>query len=352
VKPIRDSRLCRCLVVLSMLMWAASFAWAQGPGRKVTVTTKTGQTIEGTFVAADQRDVVLQADGRRLTLPVDEVALISFVGGSQPAAGVRSVGGGQQAAGVPNVGGRQPAAGVPNVGGGQQVAVGALSPAAEDAFRAFSELQAATDKGVRREQYPDLLSRTVPRVEAFVKSPGNSFADVRLLMAAAVRDYLAPFGTGMLITSTKLWTTSSPMWRDATVKVAHARELASQPGEESHREDPAERDLSTSAQVSGRLGSGDRLMPEALVRSTAGAFNDVYRLTLDRPMKLTFALDTHECGAYLTLTDEAGEVIAGSGGARGATRITKDLKPGVYHVWAGAQRPDEVGTYQLTVSGR
>lgn len=337
---IRDSRLCRCLVVLAMLVCAASLAWAQGTGRKVTVTTKKGQSIEGIFVAADQQEVVLQADGRRVTLPVDEVALISFVGG------------GQQAAGVPSVGGVERAATVPSVSGGQRAADRAPVSVADDAFKAFAELQAATDKGVRREQYPDLLRRTVPRVEAFVKSPGNSFADVRLLMAAALSDYLAPFGAGTLITSTTLWTTSSPMWRDATAKVAHARELASQSGEQSHREDPAERDLSTSAQVSGRLGSGDRIMPEAVARSAAGAFNDVYRLTLDRPIKLTFALDTHQCSAYLTLTDEAGKPIAGSGGASGATRITKDLKPGVYHVWAGAQRPDEVGTYQLTVAGR
>ena len=331
---IPGSGLLRRLLVVSMLVCAASLAWAQAPGRRAAVTTKQGDRIEGVFVSADQKEVVLQVAGRRLTLPLDDVATIAFVA-SEP----------------------QPAAVAPSAGIPQPVAAAPPASAApvsliDDAFRALAEINAATDKGVRRDQYPDLLRRTIPRIEAFVKSPGHSYADVRLLMTAAVNDYVAPFGTGTLISTMTLWTTSSPVWRDATAKVAHARELAAQPGEESHWEDPAEQGISTSAQVSGRLGSGDRVMKETVDRATAGAFNDVYRLTLDRPTKITVALNTHECPAHLTLTDDAGKAIASSGRAGESTRIAKDLKPGVYHVWAGTQRPNEVGTYQLTVAGK
>ncbi len=342
-----------------MLVCAASLAWAQAPGRRAAVTTKQGDRIEGAFVSADQKEVVLQVAGRRLTLPLDDVSAISFVAGEPqpalsvpPAAAAPAAVGAPRAAAVP-----QPAAVAPSAGIPQPVAAAPPASAApvsliDDAFRALAEINAATDKGVRRDQYPDLLRRTIPRIEAFVKSPGHSYADVRLLMTAAVNDYVAPFGTGTLISTMTLWTTSSPVWRDATAKVAHARELAAQPGEESHWEDPAEQGISTSAQVSGRLGSGDRVMKETVDRATAGAFNDVYRLTLDRPTKITVALNTHECPAHLTLTDDAGKAIASSGRAGESTRIAKDLKPGVYHVWAGTQRPNEVGTYQLTVAGK
>lgn len=314
--PIRASRSYRCLVIASILVCAAGLAWAQEPGRKATVTTSKGETVEGTFIAASRSEVVLEVGGRRRTVPLDEVAVISFVGKVQPPASVAPV------------------------------------TLIDDAVKALGELHATTEAGVRREQYSARLIDTLPRVQAFLNSPGRSFADVRLLMAAAVRDYLVPFGVGTLSPSRTLRTSSSTYWRDAADKVAYVKELASRQGEESHQEDPAESDLSTSAKVSGRLGSGDRIMPSAVDRSTEGAFNDVYRLTVDRPMTLSLALDSRPCSAHLTLTDDAGKQIAGSGRARGSSRITKDLKPGVYHVWAGAQRPDEVGTYELTVAAR
>jgi hypothetical protein len=313
---IRASRLYRCLVIVSILACAASLAWAQVPGRKATVTTSKGETVEGMFVAANRSEVVLEVDGKRRTVPLDQIAVISFVGKVQPPASVAPV---------------------------------AL---VDDALTALGGLHAATEAGVRREQYSARLLETLPRVQAFLNSPGGSFADVRLLMAAAVRDYRVPFGTGTLSASTTLWTSSSTYWRDAANQIAYAQELASRPGEESHQEDPAESDISTSAKVSGRLGSGDRIMPSEVDRSTEGAFNDVYRLTVDRPMTISLALDARPCSAHLTLTDDAGKQIAGSGRAGGSIRITKDLKPGVYHVWAGAQRPDEVGTYELTVAAR
>ena len=314
--PIRASRFCRCLVVVSILVCAAGLAWAQEPGRKATVTTSKGETVEGMFVEANRSEVVLEVNGRRRTVPLDEIAVISFVGKVQPPASVAPV------------------------------------TLIDDAVKALGELHAATEAGVRREQYSATLVETLPRVHAFLNSPGGSFADVRLLMAAAVKDYRVPFGVGTLSSSRTLWTSSSTYWRDAADKVAYAQELASRQGEESHQEDPAESDISTSAKVSGRLGSGDRIMPSEVDRSTEGAFNDVYRLTVDRPMTISLALDARPCSAHLTLTDDTGKQTAGSGRASGSIRITKNLKPGVYHVWAGTQRPDEVGTYELTVAAR
>lgn len=316
MEPIRASGVCRCLVILSFVVCLAGLAWAQEPGRRATVTTKKGETVEGMFVAANQREVVLQVAGQRLAIPIDEVSVISFVGKVQ-----------ESASGAP------------------------VRPI-DDAFEAFGELHAALEIGVQREKYAARLRETLPRVEAFLNSPPGSFADVRLLMAAAVRDYQVPFGAGSLLSSATRWTSSSPYWRDAASKIAYAKELAAQPGEESHQEDPAERDIPTSTTVSGRLGSGDRIMPPDVDHATEGAFHDVYRLTLDRPMTLSLALETRQCSAHLLLTDDAGKQVADNGSDRGSSRITKDLKPGVYHLWAGAQRPIEVGTYQLTVAGR
>src|SRR5512140_611014 len=112
MEPIRASGVGRCLVILLFVVWLAGLAWAQEPGRKATVTTKKGETVEGMFVAASQGEVVLQVAGQRLAIPLDEVSVISFAGKLQ------------------------------------QSASGALVRPIDDAFEAFGELHAALEIGV------------------------------------------------------------------------------------------------------------------------------------------------------------------------------------------------------------
>jgi hypothetical protein len=220
-----------------------------------------------------------------------------------------------------------------------------LQPRAiDDAFQAFSELQALTEGSVpvRPARYAARLKETLPRIQAFISNSGESWADVRLVMAEAVEAYQAALDG---------WSNATLFWTAASRVLEFARTLASQEGEELHREQAIERDIALGTQVSGRLGAGDRIMPRETDRSTEGAFNDVYRLRVDRPVNVVLQLATVHCFAHLTLTDDAGKQIDGNMG-RPDGKITKLLTPGVYHVWAGASIANRVGTYVLTVSGR
>ena len=191
----------------------------------------------------------------------------------------------------------------------------------------------------------------LPRVLAFIRSQGGTYADVRILMAQAVSSYRQPLAGTDLSSMAASWKYGGEDISWAGSIVNHARYLAKLSGEETHREDSTERKLSLGDRVGGRLGTGDRIMERATDRSTVGAFNDVFYLRLDRPTSLSVSLQASWCTPHLTLTDESGKQLAGNLGGKDGARITKKLPAGVYHIWAGAEGPGELGSFELMVVG-
>jgi hypothetical protein len=59
----------------------------------------------------------------------------------------------------------------------------------DDAFKAFADVQAVTEIGVLRAQYSAKLAELMPRVQGFVKAPGDDWSDTKVLMREALRFY-------------------------------------------------------------------------------------------------------------------------------------------------------------------
>jgi hypothetical protein len=304
----------RLAVFVLLLLCALASTGAQKPSHKATVTTTKGETIEGTLKSATETEVFLQVAGQTLRLPIDSIRTISFVGRLEepsPSPRTRLI---------------------------------------DDAFKAFTELEAATEIGVLRHQYSAKLLETLPRVQAFIKSTGESWADVRLLMSRAIEHYQEPLRGSSVSERASSWEGAHLSWGAARADVEHARELASQDGEESHREEPTERAIALGA-VTGRLGVGDRTSARETDGQRENPFIDLYRLNVDRPVSLILDLVPTGFAAQLTLTDESGRQIAEGSGYQ-LSRITVSLGPGAYLVWAGAKKTGEVGRYVLTVTAK
>ena len=136
--------------------------------------------------------------------------------------------------------------------------------------------------------------------------------------------------------------------------VDYADKLSGDPGERRHREevDPP-RVLTLNQPVEARLGAGDREMSRDLDESSVGAYNDLFQFTLTEPMRTDIVLVCDPCTPHLTLTGADGAKIEGDAARfSNRSRIRRDLEAGLYFVWAGATRREDIGEYTLTVGPR
>jgi hypothetical protein len=260
-------------------------------------------------------ELVVDVAGQALKLAVEKLKYISFVGDMEN---------------VPPL--KQPVAERP----------------VDQALHAFKELRAATEVGLLREQYSQKLLDTLPRVNEFVNGVGTDWADVRLAMGKATRlyqDALTQWGQADPFAAS-----TQSNWADAAKWVDYAALLASDPGEETHLEKSTETTIMLGASVNGRLGVGDAIMSKELDSSSAGSFNDVFKLVLSSQTNLKIDLmGNGACSPHLTLVDAGGKKLGGSRSWASPATIGRKLNPGSYFLWAGTYAPNEVCSYTLTV---
>ena len=283
-------------------------------GTRITVVTHTGEKVEGTLRGIAGNELLLDVAGQSFKLPVETLKYISFVGEME------------------------------NVS--SQMKSATKKQPLDDALDAFKELRAATEVGILREQYSQKLLDTLPRVNAFVNGEKVDWADVRIAMIFATRlyqDALNRWGEKDSILST----VPQDDWSSARAFVDYAALLASYPGEKTHREKPSETSIMVGASADGRLGVGDSIMSKELDRSSAGGFNDVFKVMLASQTNLDINLRTKGgCPPHLTLVDALGKKLDGSSG-----NIRRNLNPGTYTIWAGTH-PGYACLFTLTVTAK
>ena len=141
--------------------------------RRVSVATKDGDLVEGTFRGATNASVSVVIAGQKISIPTDNVKYISFAG---------------------------------KLEGSGDVDSGATE--FESAFAAIEEFQASLEIGLLREQFNEKLVETMPTVRSYIKSTGDEWADVKLAFALAIQDYQATIN----------------QWRDRNQYIESARE--------------------------------------------------------------------------------------------------------------------------------
>ena len=311
-------RLRTIVVALAVAAGAASLA-AQS-GTPVTVETRAGDTIEGTLVSATDTEVTIRVAGQPITLPLNEVRYLSFVGRIDQIV-------------------------VPNDWRG--AADGLLA----DALDALRGLQIQVDVGFgdeAQEEYTRRFADMLQVVRRFVESPGTTWADVRLALSQAAGWYRG------VLDSDYNWTNRQDSFDTADAYLAYAIRLGGDRSERNWTESASEtRVLAFGQPVEGRLGAGDREMTVELDSSSEGAYNDLFQFTLTEPMRTEIVLQCTPCAPHLTVTDAAGGKLEGDAGTRGGrSRIRRDLDAGTYYVWAGTNDSRDVGEYTLEVGPR
>ena len=194
--------------------------------RKVSVATKDGDSVEGTFGGATNDSVSVVIAGQKISIPTDNVKYISFAGKLEGSDDVESE-----------------------------------STKFKSAFAAIEEFQASLEIGLLREQFNERLVETMPTVTSYTKSTGDEWADVKLAFALAIQDYQAAIN----------------QWRDGNRYIESARgwteyaQFLRRESSANHRESDEHQMIeSHSLSTTGRLGTGDVLMPATLDKSTAG----------------------------------------------------------------------------------
>jgi hypothetical protein len=279
---------------------------AASAANKVIIRTTRGETIDGVFRGATETEVSVEIAGQTIRLPVSTVKSISFGEKlEQPSDVGRSLTG--------------------------------------DAFRALKELQVATEIGLTRLQYSERLQQSLPPALAFMRDKESGWEDAKLAIRLAVDGYQS---------AVEFWSSLalSRPWERAREWTDYAQVLV-ETDSPNHKEDGEETLLKLATDVSGRLGVGDRSMSRETDKSSAGAFNDVYRLEIFEAGRLVVTLTAQPCNPHLTLLDSSGRKLEGDMGV-GVVSPQSTIKrqingPGTYFVWAGASRIGEVGRYKL-----
>ena len=293
-------------------------------GIAATIETRTGDMVQGIFVSANETEVVLRVAGQPLTLPAETIRYISFDG--QIGVSTR---------------------------GGEEIEEEFQEIELQAAINALRNLKAQVDALDSDNTQGQLilvtsLNAALPPITAFLSSVGDNWADVNHAIRMAVQYYrAAPDDDGTLDRRDVIL---------ARKYVDYADRLSGDPGERHYREDAGEVHMITLNQpMEARLGAGDREMDRNLDRSSAGAYNDLFQLTLTEPMRTEIVLLCDPCRPHLTLTEANGEKIEGDAGgffSSSRSRIRRDLEAGTYYIWAGATSRGHVGEYTLTVAPR
>lgn len=275
--------------------------------RRVTVATVAGDVVEGTLKIVSETEVVVEVADQTVTLPVASIKYLSFVGRLSDAATV---------------------------------------PTLDAAVRALKDLRGVVEiGGITRPQYAQKLGETIPRILEFAREPNaTDWIDVRIAMQRAAESYQQPLA-------------SDAAWQGAVEPLRRAvafGEFAvtnAVPGEAAHVESQDARALKDGDSVTGRLGHGDRTLPEALDKAAADGFHDIFTFEVAAAMRVEIQLSCAPCVAHLAIADADGKRVDGALGAAGSARIRHSLDPGTYTIWAGTTS-GQVGTYSLELHHR
>ena len=217
---------CSQTLICFVAVLGATVGIAIAQERRVSVATKDGDLVEGTFGGATNDSVSVVIAGQKISIPTDNVKYISFAGKPE---------------------------------GGDDVDSGPTE--FKSSFAAIEEFQASLEIGLLREQFNEKLVETMPTVTSYIKSTGDKWADVKLAFALAIQDYQATIN----------------QWRDRNRYIESAHEWTEyaqflrRESSANHRESDEHQMIeSHSFSTTGRLGAGDVLMPATLDKSTAG----------------------------------------------------------------------------------
>lgn len=296
--------MCAVCLVLLVIPVVAQFE------RRVTIVTTRNETIEGQFITASGQDVLVRVAGQPLRVPLESISTLSFGHARVPERRARIS--------------RHPM---------------------EAAVDALHDMEAATRAGMLRPQYNDVVLAAMPHVDRFLRA-GDGWADVRLAVAAAATLYQKP------LEGPASWQNAEQHWREAGRRLEYADRLVRDREERDHQESPELRQTQMGMQVNGRLGTGDRQMPQQIDRSSVGAFNDVWELEVAAATGLVITMESDIFQPHLTLVDSTGRKLEGDMGYATRSEIRKTVPAGTYTIWAGAATPREIGTYSLMVRAR
>jgi len=287
-------------IVCAAAVLAAAAAAAQP--RRVTVVTISGEVIEGTLKTISDTEVVVDIADQPITLPLENIRYLSFVG-------------------------RLPEA-----------------SAVDAAIRALKDVRGVVEIGrITREQYAQKLGEILPRVFEFVREPNPAgWADVRVAMLRAVENYQQP------LANDNAWQNAADSLRRAVAYGDYAVATAALPGEALHAELPETRTIALGDSVTGRLGRGDWTMPEDIDRSAADGFHDLLTIAVTASTRIELQMSCAPCQPHLAIMDETGKRLEADLGLTESARIRRTIAPGTYTIWAGTLT-GQVGTYTLDV---
>ncbi len=163
------------LVIMISLVLIQTPCHAAGPN--VTIATTNGQTFEGTFLGATEKEVSLSLAGRLINLSVSDIDSISF-SSSRPTAEAQPASPSGPGPFPPG-----PLAALKAPSGGSEP--GALI---SEVLKALQALQALTKTELTREQYSENVQASLPKMKELTMGREAPWPDARLAMQR-VADY-------------------------------------------------------------------------------------------------------------------------------------------------------------------
>lgn len=188
----------------------------------------------------------------------------------------------------------------------------------DGAFEALADLRAATRIGLLREQYGAKLLETLPRVNAFLDTPGDDWRTVRTVLRSAVVVYQAPLG------SVYAWQAGSSSMTRAALLVDYAERLRAA-GPDA-RDSSDEKPITLPYDGKGQLAEGDKVM-----RGVDDMLADVYVAEVPAAGQITVTLDDLPVDVTLVLRSELGSELARDAGIR--PKVRERLKPGKCRIY-------------------
>ena len=283
------------LLLVVMALGLASVSIAED--RRVVITTKKGDMVEGFFRGATEEKLSVEVAGQPLLLPIDGIRSITFAGGVGPE-------------GAPAI---TDLAGV------------------EQSLRPF---HAALEIGMLRSEYAERLQQVLPPIVGFLKTRKPYwYPDAQLALNAALEAYKSP------LASIYGWSSASSDWQKARAYLRYAEDVV-RTDPPDHREDPREKPLALSVETAGRIGFGDAAGPEFLGSPTLA---DVYRISIARAGEILITAEGTPCSLNEELRDSADKELSTTHAPGG---WAAKVKPGTYRLVVFCA-DGGVGTYKL-----
>jgi hypothetical protein len=272
------------VLMLSSALFLPIRAGATTTRGTATITTTTGEVVEGTLLGVVRTDVEVEVGARITKIPLATVRYISF--GDVAADAARPT----------------------------PAPIGTL----QNVLAGFEELNWGAS-----------FVNIEPRIYYFFATSGDDWADVKAWLHRLIQ-----------LHNTNSW----PPHFDAVAAKRYEdliRKVSAEPSERTHRETAAIVDLTLDTTISGRLGRGDATLPENVDKGDAGRWADQYRITLSARAGLAITAECLPSDCGLVVLDERGKRV----GKEEGFPIDKVFAPGTYTVWVTNREPC---VYQLT----